>query len=254
MINTELLETENQPAEPLGNSFPASEFRMNLPEDSKMNQIDEDPEELGFSLETNYKIKEEIQVAFCTDLKQAQNVIDKQATDILQLKADLELAEEEIARKHLLEVDFEEFKKNAAVQQREKEEPEKEIVALKESVITRKNDWHSIELQINAENYGLKRALSQLGAVNERMLEKIESLKLSTRSEDDLAEQHEAATDNLQSTIVQLKRKLSSCQFQIDQLKKDEKFYLESSSKFELTASQFGKEIEDLRAEMKIQE
>jgi hypothetical protein len=30
--------------------------------------------------------------------------------------------------------------------------------------------------------------------------------------------------------------------------------YLESSSKFELTASQFGKEIEDLRAEMKIQE
>jgi hypothetical protein len=93
---------------------------------------------LGFSLETDYKIKEEIQVAFCTDLKQAQNVIDKQATDILQLKADLELAEEEIARKHLLEVDFEEFKKNAAVQQREKEEPEKEIVALNESVITRK--------------------------------------------------------------------------------------------------------------------
>jgi uncharacterized phage infection (PIP) family protein YhgE len=100
----------------------------------------------------------------------------------------------------------------------------------------------------------LKRALSQLGAVNERMLEKIESLKLSTRIEDDLAEQHEAATDNLQSTIVQSKTKLSSCQFQIDQLKKEETFYRESSSKFELTASQLGKEIENLKAEMKIQE
>ncbi len=82
-------------------------------------------------------------MAFCTDLKQAQNVIDKQATEILQLKADLALAEKEtkeIARKRLLEVDFKEFKKNAAVQQREKEELEKEIVALNESVIKRKKD------------------------------------------------------------------------------------------------------------------
>jgi chromosome segregation ATPase len=86
------------------------------------------------------------------------------------------------------------------------------------------------------------------------MLEKNKSLKLSTRSANDLAEQHETTRDNLESTIVQLKRKLSSCQLQIDQLKKNEKFYLESSSKFQLTASQLGKEMEDLRAEMKIQE
>jgi uncharacterized phage infection (PIP) family protein YhgE len=100
----------------------------------------------------------------------------------------------------------------------------------------------------------LKRALSQLGAVNERMLEKNKSLKLSARSANDLVEQHEATRDNLESTIVQSKTKLSSCQFQIDQLKKEETFYRESSSKFELTASQLGKEIENLKAEMKIQE
>lgn len=109
-------------------------------------------------------------------------------------------------------------------------------------------------MQTITDDCGLKRALSQLGALNERMLEKNKSLKLSTRSANDLAEQHETTRDNLESTIVQLKRKLSSCQFQIDQLKKEETFYRESSSKFELTVSQLGKEIEDLRAEMKIQE
>jgi chromosome segregation ATPase len=204
----------------------------------------------GFFLDTNYKIFRTAQ--------EAQNVIDKQATEILQLKAGLELADRETrkenGRKQLLEEEFEEFKKNAAVVQREKEELEKEIVALKESVIKRKADWRSVELQINAENYGLKRALRHLEKLNQRMMEKNESLIFSTRSADEMVEKYETTRDDLQSTIVQLKTKLSSCQFQIDELKKDETFFRESSSKSELTATQLRKEIEDLRAEMKSQE
>lgn len=266
-MNTELFETENQP-EPFGNSFPAPESEMNLPEnplslrqyDSKPNSFQESDDvlraNLGFIFDKNFIIKEEIEVAFSTG-QQLQNVIDKQATEIRALKADLSLADresrKEIARKHQLEVEFEEFKKTAAVVQREKEELEKEVVALKESVIKRKADWRTVELQINAENYGLKRALVTLGKVNKIMLDTNESLKWSMSTANKLVEKHEAEKDNLQSTLVQLKSELSSCQFQIDDLKKDETFFRESSSKFELSASQLRKEIEDLRAEMKSQ-
>jgi len=229
-MNTELFETENQP-EPFGNSFPAPESEMNLPEnplslrqyDSKPNSFQESDDvlraNLGFIFDKNFIIKEEIEVAFSTG-QQLQNVIDKQATEIRALKADLSLADresrKEIARKHQLEVEFEEFKKTAAVVQRE-------------------------------------RALVTLGKVNKIMLDTNESLKWSMSTANKLVEKHEAEKDNLQSTIVQLKSELSSCQFQIDDLKKDETFFRESSSKFELSASQLRKEIEDLRAEMKSQ-
>jgi hypothetical protein len=134
----------------------------------------------GFFLDTKYQIKEGIDLTFCT-AQQVQHFIDKQATEILQLKANLQLADceirKEIGRKLLLQDEFEEFKKNAAVVQREKEELEKEMVALKESVIKQKADWRSVELQINAENYGLQRALRHLGRVNEGMSEQISQLE-----------------------------------------------------------------------------
>jgi hypothetical protein len=228
-MNTELLETENQP-EPSGNSFPEPKSEMILPDcitsviwkpdcnsssHSNITQIGEDPEEsmvdhsrkldsqlslreydsnqnsfqesddlltgnFGFFLDTNYKIKEGIDLTFCT-AQQVQHFIDKQATEILQLKADLQLADceirNEIGRKLLLQDELEEFKKNAAVVQREKEELEKEMVALKESVIKQKADWRSVELQINAENYGLQRALRHLGRVNEGISETISQLE-----------------------------------------------------------------------------
>jgi hypothetical protein len=78
----------------------------------------------------------------------------------------------------LLQDELEEFKKNAAVVQREKEELEKEMVALKESVIKQKADWRSVELQINAENYGLQRALRHFGTVSEGMSEKVSQLEM----------------------------------------------------------------------------
>jgi hypothetical protein len=145
--------------------------------DSNQNSFQESDDLLmgnfGFFLDTNYKIFRTAQ--------EAQNVIDKQATEILQLKADLHLADseirKEIGRKLLLQDELEEFKKNAAVVQREKEELEKEMVALKESVIKQKADWRSVELQINAENYGLQRALRHLGRVNEGMSEQISQLE-----------------------------------------------------------------------------
>jgi hypothetical protein len=152
--------------------------------DSNQNSFQESDDlsmtNFGFFLDKKYQIKEGIDLTFCT-AQQVQHFIDKQATEILQLKAALQLADceirKEIGRKLLLQDELEEFKKNAAVVQREKEELEKEMVALKESVIKQKADWRSIELQINAENYGLQRALLHLGRVNEGMSEQISQLE-----------------------------------------------------------------------------
>ncbi len=198
---------------------------------------------LGFIFDTNNHIKEEIEKALYT--AQAQHVIDKQATEIRQLKADLHLANgetrKEIGRKLQLQVELDEFKMNAAVIQREKEELEKEMVALKESVIQQKTDWRCIELQINADNYGLKRALSHLGKVNQRMLETNESLQFSTGIANHLAEKHEAEKDYLQSTIVQLEQEVIQSRQTIELLQLENQEMWNNRETFVLSAQKVEK-------------
>jgi len=195
--------------------------------------------QLGLMLEAN-KIKEEIEMAFQTT-HQTKDFIDKQAAVISLIKDDLRLADRETRN----EVD--DFKRNAAVIEREIKELQQETVVLKESIT--KADWRSLELQLAAENYDLKRALDRLQTENRRISEAHESLvlsaTLSSTISNEFDEKHKAPKDNLKPYITQLK----TCQLQNDELKNNAHVLQETVLKSELTESQLRKEIEDLKAE-----
>ena len=82
----------------------------------------------------------------------------------------------------------------------------------------------------------------------------VQSAQLSTKYANELAQAREAANEILQSTVADLKTKLSTCQYENDELKKDETCFREIVWNSEKTISQLGEQIESLKEELKSQE
>jgi predicted nucleic acid-binding Zn-ribbon protein len=126
------------------------------------------------------------------------------------------------------------------------DELRKELNALRDITATKCKD--------DREYSDLKKALGYLKSQNQQISQAYQAAVLSARNANDLARAREDANEILQSTVADLKTKLSTWQYEYDVLKEDEVFYRDTAWNSDKTIFQLGEEITGLKEELKSQE